>query len=102
MYRPIYTNMVELTKVIMQQWYSDNSYLMHISRDCNKDLQILEKGLCWVVEKVTFHNKIQKLNLAPTPLVDGPSSKLDQHEHSHSRALHVINDALLNMMECMT
>ena len=32
---------------------------------------------------------------------DGPSPKLDQHESSHSRAIHVVNDALLNVMECM-
>ena len=43
----------------------------------------------------------QKLDLAPTPLVDGPSPKLDQHEPSHSRALHVINDACFNMMDYM-
>ena len=43
----------------------------------------------------------QELDLAPTPLVDGPSLKLDHHESSHSRILHVINDALLNMMDYM-
>jgi hypothetical protein len=36
-----------------------------------------------------------KSDLAPTPLVDEPSPKLDQHESSHSRALHVINDVCL-------
>jgi hypothetical protein len=39
--------------------------------------------------------------LAPTPLMDGPPPKLDQHGPSHSRALHVVNDALLNMMNYM-
>jgi hypothetical protein len=27
----------------------------------------------------------QKLDLAPTPWMDGPSPKVDQHEPSHSR-----------------
>jgi hypothetical protein len=32
----------------------------------------------------------RKLDLALIPLMDVPSPKLDQHEPSHSRALHVI------------
>ena len=40
-----------------------------------------------------------KSNLAPTPLMDKPSPELDRHESSHSCTLHVINDALLNMMD---
>jgi hypothetical protein len=43
----------------------------------------------------------RRLDLAPTPLMDGPSPKLDQHKPSHSRILHVINDASLNMMDYM-
>ena len=41
------------------------------------------------------------VNLAPNTTVDGPSLKLDQHESSHCRTLHVIDDALLNMMDYM-
>ena len=58
-------------------------------------------GLAYVADKVRFHREIQKLNLAPTPWVDEPPPKLDQHESSHSRALHVTNDDLLNMMDYM-
>jgi hypothetical protein len=41
---------------------------MHITQDlkCNKDLSILEKGLCsglaYIAEKVRFHREIQKLD----------------------------------------
>ena len=43
-----------------------------------------------------------ELDLTPIPSMDGPPPKLDQHKPSHSRSLHVTNDDLLNMMECMT
>ena len=43
----------------------------------------------------------RQTSLAPTPLVDRPSPKLDRHKPSYSRTLHVINDALLNMMDYM-
>ena len=42
-----------------------------------------------------------ELDLTPIPSMDGPPPKFDQHESSHSRALHVVNDALLNVMECI-
>ena len=41
------------------------------------------------------------VRLGINTMVDGSSPKLDQHEPSHSRTLHVINDALLNMMDYM-
>ena len=39
--------------------------------------------------------------ISTNTMVDGPSPKLDQQESSHSRTLHVINDALLNMIDYM-
>ena len=44
---------------------------------------------------VRIHGGSKESDYAPTPRVDGPSPKLDQHEPSHSRTLHVINDAYL-------
>ena len=58
-------------------------------------------GVACVAEKVRIQRKVQGLDLAPTPLMDEHSPKLDQHEPSHSRTLHVIDDALLNMMDYM-
>jgi len=56
---------------------------MHISQDvsvvkiCKAREGWYAPGLACVAEMVRFQRKIQKLNLAPTPLMDGPSSKLD-------------------------
>ena len=61
----------------------------------------LLRGLPTLQRRLDSIEGSQELNLAPTPLVDEPSPKLDQHEPSHSRTLHVINDALLNMMDYM-
>ena len=58
-------------------------------------------GLPALQRRLYSIDESQDLDLAQTPLVDGPSSKLDHHECSHSRTLHVINDALLNMMDYM-
>ena len=81
---------------------------MHIAQDlkCNKDfVNAIEGwyalGLAYVAEKVSSTEGLLRSNLAPTPWVDEPSLKLDQHESSHSCALHLINDALLNMMDYM-
>jgi len=45
--------------------------------------------------------RITGVRLGTNTTVDGPSPKLDQHESSHFRILHVTNDALLNMMDYM-
>ena len=59
------------------------------------------RGLPALQRRLVSIEGSQKLDLAPTPLVDGPSLKLDHHESSHSRILHVINDALLNKRDYM-
>ena len=59
------------------------------------------RGLPALQRRLVSIEGSQKLDLAPTPLVDGPSLKLDHPESSDSRTLHVINDALLNMMDYM-
>ena len=59
------------------------------------------RGLLALQRRLDSIDTSQESNLAPSPWVDEPPSKLDQHESSHSHALHVINDALLNMMDNM-
>ena len=51
------------------------------------------RGLPVLQRRLDSIEGLLRSNLAPTPLVDEPSPKLDQHESSHSRALHIINDA---------
>ena len=63
----------------------------------NKEM-LYAPGLACVVGKVRIAEESPKSNLASTSLEEEPSPKLDQHEPSHSRALHVINDACFNMM----
>ena len=59
------------------------------------------RGLLMLQRRLDSTDGSQELDLAPTPLVDGPSLKLDQHESSHSHILPVTNDALLNMIVYM-
>ena len=60
------------------------------------------RGLPALQRRLVSTEESLKLGLAPTALGDGPPLKLDQHKPSHSRTLHVINDALLNMMDYMS
>ena len=55
----------------------------------------MHRGLPVLQRRLDSIEGLLRSNLAPTPLVDEPSPKLDQHESSHSRTLHVINDACL-------
>ena len=59
-------------------------------------------ALSMFAEKVGSHRRTTEVKLGTNTMVDGTSPKLDQHGSFHSRALHVMSDSLINMMECMT
>ena len=58
-------------------------------------------GLPTLQRRLDSTNGSLELDVAPTPLVNEPPLKLDQYESSHSRIVHVINDACFNMMDYM-